>query len=54
MGKAQKITWIKPSEDSNIIFYNEEGTELQVNTGKSYIGVIGRNLTTITGDTAVQ
>lgn len=52
MGKAQKITWTKASEDSNIVFYNLDGTELKVNTGKSYIGVIGRNLTTITGDTA--
>ncbi len=54
MGKAQKITWVKLSEDSNIQFFNEEGNELKVNTGKSYIGVIARNLTTIKGDTAAQ
>ena len=54
MGKAQKITWVKASEDSNIKFFNEEGSELKVNTGKSYIGVIGRNLTKITGETAAQ
>lgn len=54
MGKAQKITWLKETEDSNIVFFNEEGTELKVNTGKSYIGVIGRGLTTIKGDAAAQ
>ena len=48
-GKAQKITWTKASEDSNIKFFTESGKELKVNTGKSYIGVIGRNLTTIKG-----
>lgn len=53
-GKAQKITWIKSSEDSNIQFFAEDGTELKVNTGKSYIGVIGNGLTTIKGDTAAQ
>ena len=51
MGKAQKITWVKPTEDSNIQFFNEDGTELKVNTGKSYIGVIAKGLTTIKGDT---
>lgn len=50
MGKAQKITWVKPSEDSNISFFSEDGNELKVNTGKSYIGVISRGLTTIKGD----
>ena len=48
-GKAQKITWIKKSESSNIKFYAESGKELKVNTGKSYIAVIGRDLTTIKG-----
>ena len=51
-GKAQKITWLKKSESSNIKFFNEAGKEIKVNTGKSYIGVIGRGLTTITGDKA--
>ena len=51
-GKAQKITWTKKSEKSNIKFYNESGKEIKVNTGKSYIGVIGRGLTTISGDKA--
>ena len=46
-GKAQKITWVKESEDANILFFNEEGKELKVNTGKSYIGVIGTGLTKI-------
>ena len=52
MGKARKITWVKESEDSNIKFFNEEGKEIKVNTGKSYIGVIGRGLTKITGTKA--
>lgn len=51
-GKAQKITWTKKSEKSNIKFYNESGKEIKVNTGKSYIGVIGRGLTTISSDKA--
>ena len=36
----------------HIKFFNEAGKEIKVNTGKSYIGVIGRGLTTITGDKA--
>ena len=50
-GMAQKITWTKKTESSNIKFFTESGKELKVNTGKSYIAVIGRDLTTITGDT---
>lgn len=46
-GKAQKITWMKSSEESNILFFDENGEELKVNTGKSYIGVIGKGLTKI-------
>lgn len=46
-GKAQKITWMKSSEESNILFFDANGQELRVNTGKSYIGVIGTGLTDI-------
>lgn len=46
-GTAQKITWLKGSEDSNILFFDESGAELKVNAGKSYIGVIGTGLTKI-------
>ena len=46
-GTAQKITWLKSSEDSNILFFDESGAELKVNAGKSYIGVIGTGLTKI-------
>ncbi len=46
-GKSQKITWEKKSENANIKVYNEKGKQLKVNPGKSYIGVIGKGLTTI-------
>lgn len=46
-GKSQKITWEKKSEGANIKVYNAEGKQLKVNPGKSYIGVIGKGLTTI-------
>lgn len=50
-GKSQKITWKKKSEDSKIVVYNEKGKQLKVNTGKSYIGVISHDSTTITAAT---
>ena len=37
-GYAKKIKWQKPNEYAMIKFYNEDGTELEVNKGKSYIG----------------
>ncbi len=51
-GKAQKITWLKASEDSNILFFDEAGAELKVNAGKSYIGVINTGSTEIAAPTA--
>ena len=48
-GGAQKITWTKKSESSPIRFYNENGKQIKVNTGNSYIGVLGQGLTTIKG-----
>lgn len=43
MGKAQPISWSKESDDSPIKFYDEDGTEISVNAGKSYIGIIDEN-----------
>ncbi|MBQ8296692.1 MAG: DUF3048 domain-containing protein [Ruminococcus sp.] len=40
-GGAQTITWSKPSESSPIEFYAADGSELTVNVGESYIGIIG-------------
>lgn len=40
-GGAQTITWSKPSETSPITFYASDGTEITVNVGESYIGILG-------------
>ncbi|MGN0486341.1 MAG: DUF3048 domain-containing protein [Acutalibacteraceae bacterium] len=47
-GKAQPITWKKADEASNFQFFDAEGKTLQVNPGKSYIGVIRKDVTKIT------
>ena len=46
-GTVQEITWEKPTEDSEIKFYAADGSELTVNRGKSYIGVISEGKTTL-------
>ena len=46
-GTVQEITWEKPTEDSEIKYYAADGSELQVNRGKSYIGVISDGKTTL-------
>lgn len=51
-GKAQKITWIKSTEEASIVVFDEAGNELQINPGKSYIGVISPGFTTISQKTA--
>lgn len=38
-GVVQKIHWSKASEEDYLKFYNEEGQELSINRGKSYIAV---------------
>lgn len=38
-GKVQKITWSKSSVESRIMLYDEDGNELYINAGKSYIGI---------------
>lgn len=46
-GTVQSITWEKPTEDSAIKFFAADGSELTVNRGKSYIGVISEGKTTL-------
>ncbi len=41
-GTACKITWEKPTAESNIKIYNTDGTELTVNAGKSYFTVVNK------------
>ncbi len=48
-GGAQKITWTKENAASNIKIFNENGKQIKVNRGNSYIGVIGTGNTKITG-----
>ena len=38
-GAMQKITWSKDSESSRLMLYDEDGNELVLNRGKSYIAV---------------
>lgn len=38
-GTVMKITWDKASEASPVKLYDENGTPIKINTGKSYIGV---------------
>lgn len=49
MGKSQKITWTKPAEGETIQVFDSTGAPLQVNPGKSYIGIIAPSSTKITG-----
>lgn len=48
MGKSQKITWKKASEADTIEVFDLSGAPLQVNPGKSYIGIIKGGATKIT------
>ncbi len=38
-GSVQSITWSKGSEYSNFVLYDEDGNELEMNTGKTYIAI---------------
>ena len=40
-GKAESLTWEKGKADAPLKLYHADGTELEVNCGKSYIAVIG-------------
>lgn len=48
MGKSQKITWKKPTEGDTIQVFDMNGQPLQVNPGKSYIGILSPDSTKIT------
>lgn len=50
-GGARKITWTKDSESSAIKVYGENGKQIKVNAGNSYIGVLAPDSTKITGKT---
>ena len=39
-GVAKDVTWVKSSETDVTRFYDENGEELEINTGKTYIGLI--------------
>lgn len=38
-GSASPITWAKEDEYSQFVFYDEEGNELEMNRGKTYIAI---------------
>ena len=42
-GKYQEFTWSKDTDESRMIFKDLSGSELVVNTGKSYIAIINTN-----------
>ncbi|MBR3553975.1 MAG: DUF3048 domain-containing protein [Clostridia bacterium] len=44
-GTVRKITWIKKSYDDPLLLMNENGKEIQINEGTSYIGMLGYNST---------
>lgn len=44
-GTVRKITWIKKGYDDPLVVMNENGKEIQVNEGTSYIGMLGYNST---------
>ena len=45
-GTMQKIHWRKESETAQLKFYDENGKEIKVNTGKSYIAYTTKDSTT--------
>lgn len=46
-GAMQQIYWVKDSIDSRIIFYDMDGNELAINTGKTYIAINFTGKTTL-------
>lgn len=46
-GAMQQIYWVKDSIESRIIFYDMDGNELAINTGKTYIAINFTGKTTI-------
>ena len=45
-GAMQKIHWKKDSIESRLIFYDEDGNELKINRGKTYIAINFKGKTT--------
>lgn len=43
-GRIIPITWSKPGPNSPITVYNENGTEVQVNRGRSYICIVDNDM----------
>jgi len=43
-GTAKKIKWAKDGVEGNFTFTNEDGTEVLFNPGKSYIGIVGKEM----------
>ena len=39
-GKAIPITWVNPSETEPTRYYDSEGNEITINTGKTYIALV--------------
>ena len=46
-GAVQKIRWSQSSENSYLKFYDENGKELEINRGKSYIAYTSSGRTTV-------
>lgn len=46
-GAMQQIYWVKDSIESRIIFYDMDGNELAINTGKTYIAINFTGKTTL-------
>ena len=44
-GRWQVITWEKGDTTDRLVLYDEQGSELQVNCGKSYIGIVPKSRT---------
>lgn len=42
-GKAIPITWSKTTDQSRTIYYDMDGNEIKINTGKTYIGFVADN-----------
>ena len=42
-GNYEEITWTKGEPEQPLVMYNADGDILEVNTGKSYVGILGTN-----------
>ena len=39
-GKAIPVTWIKPSATEPTRYYDADGNEITINTGKTYVALV--------------